>query len=348
MRGALVPSGAATGCRRAGGERRLRAAKGASELAIPSYKDIDLALLLELVRAGRAVRPSETYHAVARHFPELSEADLAQTRKDGRTKAFQNAVHWARDHLRVRSLLVDERAGLWQVNDGASSALKEDLLVRGVAREMVQGFLASTKTLDELLGPEWAKPVRSRKETARAPDRPTAPVTAPAEQPPTSRESVPDRVEPAPGDLRQAITARLHAMDGYEFEQFVARVLDGAGLRNSQVVGRSGDEGVDILAELYSPLVVASVAVQVKRHSSNVGPKDISYLRDRWARRADKLLFVTTSDYTPGAREVADESDKKVVLVNGSQLVDLMFEHSLGVKQLPMISFELDEDFFTG
>ncbi len=63
-------------------------------MALPTYKDVDLALLLELVRAGRALRPSETYQLVARHFPEMTEADMAITRADGRTKVFQNTVHW--------------------------------------------------------------------------------------------------------------------------------------------------------------------------------------------------------------------------------------------------------------
>jgi restriction system protein len=148
--------------------------------------------------------------------------------------------------------------------------------------------------------------------------------------------------------VRGEIIRRLNAMAGYEFEQLVARVLDGAGLRNAQVVGCSGDEGVDILADLYSPFVTAKVAVQVKRHNANVGPKDISYLRDRWARKADRLLFVTTSDFTPGALEVAaDGHDKQVVLINGTQLVKIMFEHNLGVRVRPIVTFELEEEFFS-
>jgi restriction system protein len=149
-------------------------------------------------------------------------------------------------------------------------------------------------------------------------------------------------------EVRHAIIQRLNGMAGYEFEQLVARVLDGAGLRNARIVGRSGDEGVDILAELHSPFVTAIVAVQVKRHTANVGPKDISYLRDRWSRRADRLLFVTTSDYTAGAREVAEEPDRQVTLVNGSRLVEIMFEHHLGVRTRPLVSFELDDEFFSG
>ncbi len=95
-------------------------------------------------------------------------------------------------------------------------------------------------------------------------------------------------------------------------------------------------------------LVPTTVAVQVKRHTANIGPRDISYLRDRWAHRADKLLFITTSDYTPGAREVAAESrEKQVELVNGERLVEVMVEHGCGVRARPMLAYELDEDYFS-
>jgi restriction system protein len=136
-------------------------------------------------------------------------------------------------------------------------------------------------------------------------------------------------------------------MAGYEFEQFVGRLLDSLGFRDTRVTERSGDEGVDVLAYLHSPLITAKVAVQVKRHSQNVGPKDISYLRDRWSHRADRLMFITTSDYTAGAREVAAEgSSKEVQLVTGDQLADIMIEHSIGVQAHPVLSYEVDNEYF--
>ena len=137
-------------------------------------------------------------------------------------------------------------------------------------------------------------------------------------------------------------------MEGYEFEQFIGRLLDSLGFRDTQVVGQSGDEGIDVLTYLTSPLLTVKVAVQVKRHSANIGPRDISYLRDRWAHRADKLLFITTSDYTAGAREVADEDrQKKVDLISGEQLVEVMIERQLGVQVEPVLKYHLDEDYLS-
>lgn len=320
-------------------------------MAIPRYKDIDLALLLELSRRHVPSRPLELYDPVVRHFPKLTAEDLALTRSDGKTKVFLNMIHWARDHLKRRGLLVDEYR-MWSVVPAAKETLIDDLQKRGAtSRERTTQFLDTSETLPALLGAEWAGTVR----TAPAKSLRRASIRMPDVSPPAPDREVAPRAtgeSPRPGDrdsVRANLIERLNKLEGYEFEQIVARLLDALGFRDTQVVGRSGDEGVDLISYLNSPLVAAKVAVQVKRHTANVGPKDISYLRDRWAHRADRLLFITTSDYTAGAREVASESrDKAVELVNGQELVNVMIDHSLGVRNTPVVSYSLDEDFFGG
>jgi restriction system protein len=60
-------------------------------------------------------------------------------------------------------------------------------------------------------------------------------------------------------------------------------------------------------------------------------------------------MFITTSDFTVGAREVAAEDrDKEVQLVKGEELVQVMLEHGLGVRAEPQVTYGVDEDFFTG
>jgi restriction endonuclease Mrr len=314
-------------------------------LTIPSYKDVDLALLLELVRARRSVRPSETYASVAKHFPDLTDEDLAKTRQDGRTKVFNNMIHWARDHLRRRGLLLDVIAQ-WEVTHQALEVLVDDLEKRGASRGRAETFIGRTDGLPDLLGRNWARAVRSG--GARGPTARSSSAAGAHAQEELTRESGerPSQVEN--GAIERDVLARLGRMDGYEFEQFVGRLLDSVGFKDTRVMGRSGDEGMDVLTFLPSPFVTAKVAVQVKRHSANVGPKDISYLRDRWAKRADKLLFITTSDYTQGAREVAtDDREAQVELVNGEQLVAVMVQHQLGVKAQPLVAYEVDEEYFS-
>jgi restriction endonuclease Mrr len=250
-------------------------------LAIPTYKDVDLALLLELSRRRAPSRPAELYDPVARHFPKLTPDDLARTRTDGRTKVFLNMIHWARDHLRRRGLLVDEYR-MWSVVPEARDALIEDIQKRGsTTRERITQFVDSSEPLPALLGPDWARTVRAAPPKSPR-STPIAALPVGTGNPPSETAMTPTG-EPLQADdqsrVRAVLIERLNKLEGYELEQIVARLLDALGFRDTQVVGRSADEGVDLISYLNSPLVTAKVAVQVKRHAGNVGPKDISYLR---------------------------------------------------------------------
>lgn len=313
-------------------------------MTIPAHRDVDLALLLELVRRNGTARPAEVYAPVAAHFPDLTPEDLAQTRKDGRTKVFTNIVHWARDHLRRRSLLdTAVPAGQWTLLDGARETLIQDILARrSLQRSRVETFVDGSQPLPEILGPTWARPLRAipdgKKKVSRTSVSPPLPEPAPAPSGPLSQD-----------DIKRELMRRLEALDGYAFEQFVGRVLDSLGFTDTRVTSPSGDGGVDVLTYLDSPLIRAKVAVQIKRQKGNVGPKEISYLRDRWGRRSDRLLFITTSDYTFGAREVAeDKDDLPVELINGEQLIQTMIDHGIGVNARPIMSYEVDEEYFEG
>jgi restriction endonuclease Mrr len=253
-------------------------------------------------------------------------------------------IHWARDRIKRRGLLANS-SGSWLLVPGATNALVEDLVGRGAKPlQRVTDFISSTETLPSLLGAGWATPVRSKPAKEAAAEHPGSVAQPTVMSTHEHNDAVDHRTQ-----ISAAVLSRLNRMQGYEFEQLVAKLLDALGFRDTQVVGKSGDEGVDLISYLHSPLIRAKVAVQVKRHTANVGPKDISYLRDRWSRRADRLLFVTTSDYTAGAQEVArEQGDVPVELINGKQLIDVMLEHGLGVQSQPVVRYEIDEDFFSG
>lgn len=323
-------------------------------MSIPTYRDVDLALLVETVRAKKTVRRSQMMEGVARHFPNLSAEDRARTRADGRTKVFDNIFQWAFNHLKIRGLLEHVPPGEWRANGQAPDALIEDLIQRGVGSERARVFIATGDPLSSVLGSDWAKAARLKPLAPSSNDTYTNGSNK-NDSVPVQRNLEPDTV-PAPrlprmdrDAAKQKLLTRLNAIEPYDFEQLVGRVLDAIGFRDTQVVGKSGDEGVDIITYLDSPFVRAKVAVQVKRRSGNVGPRDISYLRDRWSRRSDRLLFVTTSDFTIGAREVADEEhDKPVALVNGDRLAEVMIAHGLGIRINPQVTYEIDDEYLSG
>ncbi len=64
--------------------------------------------------------------------------------------------------------------------------------------------------------------------------------------------------------------------------------------------------------------------------------------------RAKKGVVITTSDYSRDAMEFVDRIEgKRVVLINGKQLAQLMIEHDVGVATVRTYNLkEVSNDFF--
>lgn len=117
------------------------------------------------------------------------------------------------------------------------------------------------------------------------------------------------------------------AMNGYEFEDFIASVLKGKGFRVVQT-SYSNDEGIDLIAEYDSPLFKGKYIIQCKRWRGKVGQPEV---RDLYgvvtSERANKGILITTSDFTEQAYAFAN--GKNIELINGEVLSSLITDSSL-------------------
>ena len=112
-------------------------------------------------------------------------------------------------------------------------------------------------------------------------------------------------------------------------------------------IGRSGDEGIDgIIKEDRLGLDV--VYVQAKKWANTVGRPEIQkFAGALQGQRARKGGFITTSNFSNDARAFVANIESKIVLIDGPQLAQFMFEHNVGVS--PASTYEvkkLDADFF--
>lgn len=111
----------------------------------------------------------------------------------------------------------------------------------------------------------------------------------------------------------------LYSMDPYEFERLIADYFVRRGFVRAEVIGRSGDRGVDVLATNFQG-ELELIQCKRYRHGNNIGSTPIqrvdSYMR---SRHACKAWVITTSDFTP---EGIDEARiTNVTLMNGQELV---------------------------
>jgi restriction system protein len=112
-------------------------------------------------------------------------------------------------------------------------------------------------------------------------------------------------------------------------------------------IGRSGDEGIDgIIKEDRLGLDV--VYVQAKKWTGSVGRPEIQkFAGALQGQRAKKGVFITTSTFSGEARAFAGSIEAKIVLLDGAQLVRLMFDHNVGVERAAVYEVKkVDLEFF--
>lgn len=99
-----------------------------------------------------------------------------------------------------------------------------------------------------------------------------------------------------------------------------------------QAVGKVGDEGIDgIIKE--DRLGLDNIYIQAKRYKkgNNVDGNALrSFSGALDTKKSNKGVFITTSDFTPGARKHVKESSKHIALINGDELTELMINLMLG------------------
>lgn len=136
------------------------------------------------------------------------------------------------------------------------------------------------------------------------------------------------------------------------FEQLVVDLMIAMGYGGSRKeAGRAtqatNDDGIDgIIKE--DKLGLDVIYLQAKRWSNTVHRPEIDkFIGALTRQRARKGVFITTSEFSAGAREAALSLDIKVVLIDGSELAQLMVENNLGcsVRQVYEVK-QFDSDYF--
>lgn len=116
-----------------------------------------------------------------------------------------------------------------------------------------------------------------------------------------------------------------HAQTAYEFEFFVAHLLQSMGYF-ARVTKASGDGGIDVIAhrdELgFEPPIIK---VQCKQTLGQSGRPNVQKLFGA-IEREEKGLFVTLGTFSPDARSF-EQSKSNLRLIDGSALVEMIFSH---------------------
>lgn len=301
-------------------------------MPIPDFQSV-MRPVLAAVADGDPLVLSELRERIANEF-QLSEEERNERLPSGKQTVINNRVGWARTYLNKAGLLSIPAKGLVQITERGREALDN-----GPARITVS----------------WLKryPEFADFHTARPADTAAPAVQAEPVEETTPDEQLADAHQALMQSLADELLAQVRAASPTFFEQLVVDLMIAMGYGGSRKeAGRAtqatGDDGIDgIIKE--DKLGLDVIYLQAKRWTNTVHRPEIDkFIGALTRQRARKGVFITTSDFSTGAREAALGLDIKVVLIDGSELARLMVENNLGcsVKQVYEVK-HLDSDYFS-
>jgi len=166
-------------------------------------------------------------------------------------------------------------------------------------------------------------------------------------------EQIEDGIQRIRADVGDQLLTRLRDSHPSFFESAVLDLLLAMGYGGSEQRGRhlggSNDGGVDGVID-EDALGLDRIYIQAKRYQagSNISRETIQAFVGALAGvGASKGVFITTSAFTPGARDYAASVGVRVILIDSARLVNLMIDYGVGVQVRETYRvIDVDEDFF--
>jgi restriction system protein len=309
-------------------------------MTIPDYQSLMLPVLVASSKGEVSIR------AVIEQLADqlgLSPEERTELLPSGKQAVFSNRVHWAKTYLAQAGLIENTRRGHFAITPRGEQTLASH------PPNIDNAFLSQ---FDEF---------KQFKERARLSQSKSSDVQAGAEETNLRNETeTPDEImrhahKQINAALAKDLLDRIRAASPEFFERLIVDLLLSMGYGGSRadkagrVLGRSGDDGVDGVID-QDALGLDRVYIQAKRYAAgnNIGSgaiRDFFGSLDR--HKASKGLFVTTSAFSPSAKETVELLSKRIVLIDGDQLAALMVKQNIGCRIEDTLEIKkIDEEFF--
>jgi restriction system protein len=299
-------------------------------MPIPDYQECMLPVL-ELTADGHDHRLRDLTKAVADRFA-LTDLEREEMLPSGQQTMISNRVAWAKTYLKKAGLLANPLRGMVRITEEGKKVLSQK------PAKIDNEFLRRYGSFSEFYNRNAIE------ETADVlPDKTATP-----------EESLESSYSILHDALSDELLDKVKSCSPSFFEQLVVDLLVAMGYGGSladagQAIGRSGDGGIDgIIKE--DKLGLDVVCIQAKRWERNVGRPEVqAFAGSMEGIRAKKGVLITTASFSNEAKDYVSNIERKIVLIDGANLTELMIEHDIGVTTArSFVIKKLDFDYFEG
>jgi restriction system protein len=306
-------------------------------MSVPDYQSLMLPVLEQ--SASGEVRIGDVVDQLARDL-NLSEDDLAELIPSGKQTTFSNRVHWAKSYLKQAGLVEATKRAHFRISERGKEVLKSgiDKIDINYLKKFPEFIAFQNRSSGDDVVDGLSSPLKLE--------------AVDLSQTPDDLMRTTNRAINI--SLGQDIVDRIIVGTPAFFERVVVSLLLSMGYGGTfaeagRAIGKAGDDGVDGVID-QDTLGLDRVYIQAKRyqHDNSIGPGAIrDFFGSLDMHKATKGLFVTTSTFTKSAVETADKLGKRIVLIDGRTLAQLMVRFNVGCRVEEVFEFKkIDEEFF--
>jgi restriction system protein len=299
-------------------------------MAIPDFQSVMLPLLkFSSDQAEHSLQ--DAVESLADQF-ELTLEERQELLPSGKQARFDNRVAWARSYFKQAGLVENTRRGFFKISQRGLELLKTN--PEKINKKILEQY------------PEFLEFQNVRREVQEV----EVLTDEPEKQ--TPEEQLENAYKTLFDGLASEIILLVKSCSPAFFERLVVELLLAMGYGGSRAeagraIGQSGDGGIDGIID-EDKLGLDSIYIQAKRWEGTVGRPEIQkFVGALQGNRANKGVFITTSDFTKEAKEYVKNINNKVVLINGLTLAKLMIENNVGVSVAATYEVKkIDSDYF--
>lgn len=301
-------------------------------MQLPKHDEIRLPAL-KLLKAKGKIKLGEFIQPLGEHF-KLSDEDLNEMYKSGNGPIFYDRVSWALSYLNMGGLVDKPKRGTYEIN------------AKGI--ELIEKPEQIDKYIDKEI--EKREPKKQKKKSEEL-----------IEISDTSSELTPqEKLYSSFSNIKKSVYTdiinTILTKTPIAFEKLVVSLMQrmgyGGEIQNSGLVTKaSNDGGIDgIIKE--DVLGLGRIHIQAKRYKTDIsiGREEIQKFVGALAvAQSNKGVFITTSYYTKGSIEYANNlnGSTTLVLIDGKQLAEYIYDFGLGMQVEQTIEIKkLDADYW--
>jgi len=302
-------------------------------MPIPKHDEIRVPAM-NLLKDKGILKLKEFTKPLAEYF-KLTDEEAFKIYASGNGYIFYDRISWALSYLNMAGLLDKPKRGLYKINENGLELLKTPEKIDAYIQKKVESRETKKQkkqTIDNQLS--------ITEDTSNL----------------TPQEKLYVSFSNIRNSIYQDILSTILSKTPTDFEKIVVLLLQkmgyGGEIKNSGLVTkRTNDGGIDgIIKE--DILGLGRIHIQAKRYKidSSIGREEIQKFVGALAvAQSNKGVFITTSYFTKGAIEYADNLNglTTLVLINGKQLAEYIYDFGLGMQVEQTIEIKkLDTDFW--